>query len=196
MDKESSFLSREKVKQVLAAHDESCNVEKVFFYPSLEALVETVRGNRVWAIGEIFVCALDEQRFVIMKQIAPDSCEMMTVTHKGFHDVLTAYRFEQDELVKYVTSCVGIVFDGASLVLDEINGCYLGVHPDHPGTVVRYERHADGSPMTENACDVDHLVEKQDDLLELAFPGQQFRSYAILNAEGAVTKQWTPRRRG
>ncbi|WP_432262904.1 hypothetical protein [Cupriavidus sp. TMH.W2] len=91
---------REQVQAVLAAHGESADLSHMLHYASLDHLAETVRGSRHWGQGEIFVCAIDDARFVILKQIAPSSCEMLTLTHHGFHDVLTAYRYEQQALVE------------------------------------------------------------------------------------------------
>ncbi len=36
--------------------------------------------------------------YLIAKQVAPSSCEFMIVSHAGYHDVLTAFLFELDEL--------------------------------------------------------------------------------------------------
>lgn len=92
-------LSEAKVAEVLAAQDEGVNAA-VGCYATLDALADKVRSSRHWARGEIFTFALDDTRFVVMKQIAPSSCEMLTLTHHGYHDVLTAYRFAQQELVE------------------------------------------------------------------------------------------------
>lgn len=95
----ASFMSKDEVARLLGEQDEICNPDKVFYYDTLECLVEKVRSNRNWSQGEIFVFAGSKDRFVVMKQIAPDSCEMLTITNQGFMDVMTAYRFEQTELV-------------------------------------------------------------------------------------------------
>ncbi|MEX3556206.1 MAG: hypothetical protein VB131_06390 [Burkholderia gladioli] len=88
-----------RIREILASHGEAVAEHQVGHYPTLAKLAETVRSNKNWSEGEVFSCALDETRFVIMKQVAPASCEMVTVSHMGFHDVLTAYRYEQQELV-------------------------------------------------------------------------------------------------
>ncbi|ABO60382.1 hypothetical protein LA345_36530 (plasmid) [Burkholderia vietnamiensis] len=92
-------LAFARVREILASHGEAAAEHQVGHYSSLSTLAETVRSSKCWSEGEIFSCALDETRFVIMKQVAPASCEMVTVSHMGFHDVLTAYRYDQQELV-------------------------------------------------------------------------------------------------
>ncbi|MCA8050762.1 hypothetical protein [Burkholderia arboris] len=92
-------LAFARIREILASHGEAAAEHQVGHYPSLSKLAEAVRSSKCWSEGEIFSCALDETRFVIMKQVAPASCEMVTVSHMGFHDVLTAYRYEQQELV-------------------------------------------------------------------------------------------------
>lgn len=87
------------IEQLLAKEEEGCNPDRICFYPDLESMVALQRQNKNWSQGEIFVHAASMQRFIIMKQIAPSSCEFLTITHEGYKDVLTAYRFEQDELV-------------------------------------------------------------------------------------------------
>jgi hypothetical protein len=93
-------LSRAKVASILAGHDEHADVDKIGYYDSLDSLAAMVRSGKNWAEGEIFVSAFENDRYVIMKQVAPSSCELATYTQNGFHDVLTGYRFEQDELVE------------------------------------------------------------------------------------------------
>lgn len=93
-------LSDAQVAEVLAAQEEGTNPSKIGRYVTLDALAEKVRSSRHWDQGEIFTCALDDARFVVMKQVAPASCEMLTLTHHGYHDVLTAYRYDQQELVE------------------------------------------------------------------------------------------------
>lgn len=92
-------LTASAVSAVLASHNESCNIEQVSFYPTLEALVDTVRSSNCWAEGEVFVWAPGDTRYIIMKQVAPSSCEMLTISPTGINDVLTAYRFTSEELV-------------------------------------------------------------------------------------------------
>jgi hypothetical protein len=93
-------LSRLAVADILAGQRESCNPSKIGYYESIEALVEKVIGSKTWSSGEIFVYAQSDDRFVVMKQIAPDSCEMMTVTNRGYQDTLTAYRYTKEILVQ------------------------------------------------------------------------------------------------
>ncbi|UDM18936.1 hypothetical protein [Vogesella sp. XCS3] len=92
-------LGNAEVARILSSHDEDVDPSKIAHYPSVDDLAEKVRSSGCWGIGETFVCSLDESRYIIMKQIAPSSCEMMTITQNGFHDVLTADCYEQDELV-------------------------------------------------------------------------------------------------
>ncbi|MBN3760879.1 hypothetical protein [Burkholderia sp. Ac-20365] len=104
-------LPVEKIAAVLKEHGESCNPDRIGHYTTIDELVEKVRSSKNWERGEIFVCAIDAERFVLMKQIAPDSCEMLTLTHNGYHDVNTAYRFEQAELVGLVQQYAGVGTD-------------------------------------------------------------------------------------
>ncbi|WP_454727951.1 MULTISPECIES: hypothetical protein [Cupriavidus] len=97
-----------KVAALLAAHGEGMSPAKVGRYVTLDALAEAVRGSRQWAQGEIFTFALDDTRYVVMKQIAPAGCEMMTLTHHGLHDVLTAYRYGQQELADTLRDYLGV----------------------------------------------------------------------------------------
>lgn len=87
------------VAAILAAQNEACVVDQVSYYPSLAALADTVRSSKCWAEGEVFVWASAPDRFIIMKQVAPSSCEMLTIAPSGAKDVLTAYRFTSNELV-------------------------------------------------------------------------------------------------
>lgn len=92
-------LGNAEVARILSSHDEDVDPSKISHYATVDGLAEKVRSSGCWGIGETFVCPLGESRYIIMKQIAPSSCEMMTITQNGFHDVLTANRYEQDELV-------------------------------------------------------------------------------------------------
>lgn len=100
-------LNHQAIAKILAAHDEACSEQKIGHYATLGELAAKVRSSKNWSIGEVFACALEHGQFVIMKQIAPSSCEMMTVTQNGFHDVLTASRFEQQELVDQLLGYIG-----------------------------------------------------------------------------------------
>jgi hypothetical protein len=92
-------LSPDQVSAVLASHNESFSAEQLSYYPSLETLAATVRGSRSWAEGEIFVWAPSATVYVILKQVAPSSCELMTITPTGYQDVLTGWKFETADLV-------------------------------------------------------------------------------------------------
>lgn len=100
-------LDAARVIEIMAVHQETVRAEQIGFYPSLDALAEKVRSSRHWSEGETFVCGPADDQYVIMRQIAPASCEMMTVTQNGFHDVNTAYRYSQDELVRLLQEYVG-----------------------------------------------------------------------------------------
>lgn len=79
----------------LAEYDLHPDVSQVHRYDSVEALAAKAAGGRSWAMGETFV--VDEgDRFVIAHQLAPSSCEMAVISHKGWHDVVTAYRVGAD----------------------------------------------------------------------------------------------------
>ena len=66
--------------------------------------VQAILASKSWAEGQVFVHSGEDGNFVVMKQVAPASCEMMTITNQGYMDVVTAYRFEQQELVDEVRS--------------------------------------------------------------------------------------------
>ncbi|CAG9184133.1 hypothetical protein LMG32289_05525 [Cupriavidus pampae] len=100
-------LSDAQIAAVLAAQGEGMSPAKVGRYPTLDALVARAGGSRHWAEGEIFSFALDDTRFVVMKQIAPASCEMMTFTQNGFHTVLSAYRYTPQELADALMGYMG-----------------------------------------------------------------------------------------
>ena len=93
-------LSLDKVREILAEQEEVCHPEKIGYYPDIRSLAEKVRSSKIWSQGEVFVYADNNQRFIVMKQIAPSSCEMLTISNTGFQDVLTAYRFELEELIE------------------------------------------------------------------------------------------------
>lgn len=96
---EPRTLTLEFVREVLARQDEPVSENHMGHYTSISALAEKVRSSKCWTQGEVFCCAIDADRFIVMKQIAPSSCEMLTLTQNGFQDVITAYRYGQDELV-------------------------------------------------------------------------------------------------
>lgn len=96
---ESPDLTRAQVARLLASQDESCDLSRVSYYATLEALATTVTRSTHWALGEVFVCALDADRYIVMKQVAPSSCEMLVLSNVGFCDVISANRYGNDELV-------------------------------------------------------------------------------------------------
>ena len=93
-------MPREAVVDALAAQGEGSSAGNIGYYEDLRTLAAKVSGSRNWSEGEIFVFAESRNHFVVMKQVAPASCEMFTVTNAGFHDVLTAYRYGVDELTQ------------------------------------------------------------------------------------------------
>lgn len=95
-----AILSHRAVSDILSGQRESCSTERIGYYESLDALVDKVSGTKNWRYGEVFVYAEAPEKFVIMKQIAMDSCEMLTVTNAGFQDVITAYRYPKIELTQ------------------------------------------------------------------------------------------------
>ena len=98
-------MDHRQVAQVLAsAAEESCNPSQIGYYETLVDLVKKVRSSRTWQVGEVFVHCSTPDSFVVMKQVAPASCEMLTISQNGFHDVLTAFRFEEAELLATLQS--------------------------------------------------------------------------------------------
>lgn len=114
-----AVLPRQRVAEILAAQQESCRPESIGYYDSIASLAEKTRSSTCWAMGEVFVYAEHESRFVVMKQIAPDSCEMLIVTSMGCMDVLTACAFSQEELVatleQFMQQCVDSAEEGAGM---------------------------------------------------------------------------------
>lgn len=96
-------LPPQAVACILKGHDEECDTHRLCYYPSVEVLARQVRSSKHWTMGEVFVYVESASRYIVMKQIAPSSCEMLTITKQGVADVLTAYRYEQDDLVGYLT---------------------------------------------------------------------------------------------
>lgn len=99
-DQDSSpLLPQAAVVAILAKQGETCSERSICYYPNVSILAAQLRSSRCWAMGEVFVYAPTPDRYLVIKQVAPSSCEMLTVTAAGTADVLTAYRYEQDELV-------------------------------------------------------------------------------------------------
>ncbi|CAN7648049.1 hypothetical protein LJR129_005046 [Acidovorax sp. LjRoot129] len=96
-------LPKDQVVKALASCDEHCSEEHIFYYPTIESLAQKVRSSNVWSAGEVFVFVESPTRFIVMMQVAPSSCEMLTVSQSGFCDVLTAYRIDHSELVSMLT---------------------------------------------------------------------------------------------
>ena len=89
----SKLLSTERIWNILADQDETCDERRVCYYPNIETLARQVRSSKCWTMGEVFVYVESAHRFIVMKQIAPSSCEMLTICQAGYCDVLTAYRY-------------------------------------------------------------------------------------------------------
>lgn len=100
-------MSPEAVVLRMAQLGERVFPESIGFYDSLNALAEKVRGSKNWEQGETFVYAESEHRYLILCQVAPSSCEMMVASNKGFHDIVTAYRYGQDELTSQLKGYLG-----------------------------------------------------------------------------------------
>lgn len=100
-------LPLQQIRAVLAKQGESFDEAHVSHYRSISELAETVRSQKNWSMGEVFSCAIDADRFLVMKQVAPASCEMLTISQQGFHDVLTAYRYSQADLVAQLSAYAG-----------------------------------------------------------------------------------------
>ncbi|RTL35844.1 MAG: hypothetical protein EKK53_23900 [Burkholderiales bacterium] len=97
---ESPDLTRTQVANLLAAQDEPCDASRVSYYPALEELAATVARSACWAQGEVFVYAKNAKRYIVMKQVAPSSCEMLVLSNVGYCDVISANRYGHDELVE------------------------------------------------------------------------------------------------
>lgn len=94
-----SHLTPEAVRTVLASQDEDCP-NCIGYYSSLQELATKLCGSKHWEIGEVFVFADSPNRFVVMKQLAPDSSEWLTLSERGYEDVLSAGLFSPLELVQ------------------------------------------------------------------------------------------------
>lgn len=100
------------IKAILESQGEGCNESRIGYYASVDALVEAVRSSKNWEEGEVFVFSYSPSKWVVMKQVAPAGCEMLIITNTSVKDVLTAYRFEQDELVALVRKYMDFDPDG------------------------------------------------------------------------------------
>lgn len=96
------YMPLDVINTIFADYGEIATERHTGYYPSIDALVEKVRGSKHWEMGECFVYASKPDRYLILLQIAESGCEMMVVTQNGFHDVLTASAFNQSELLKQV----------------------------------------------------------------------------------------------
>lgn len=96
-------LQPNEVAAILASQDETCP-STIGYYPSIEALAKTARGQKSWAMDEVFVYAASRKLYLVLKQIAPSSCEMLTITANGVQDVISAYHCSQEELVDCLQS--------------------------------------------------------------------------------------------
>lgn len=94
-------LGRDAIQALLARDfDESVSRDHICYYESVEELARVAGGYKCWSYGEVFVHVKDAQHYLILCQIAPASCEMLTISQAGFVDVMTAYRYEEAELVQ------------------------------------------------------------------------------------------------
>ena len=99
----ADILDQGKIRLVLEAVGETAYADKICYYETLDLLVEKIRSSKHCDQGEIFVYVKSADDYVVVKQVAPSSCEMMVVTKHGIWDVVTAYRFEQQELLAAIT---------------------------------------------------------------------------------------------
>jgi len=114
-----SNLPREAVAEVLAEHGESCAVDKIGYYPSVQSLAAKTSSSKWWSQGEVFVYAQSDRAFIIMKQIAPSSCEMLTISQSGVNDVLSAHAIGQAELVELLQGYL----DTTDVISKDYSGC-------------------------------------------------------------------------
>jgi hypothetical protein len=101
------LLSPQEVVAHVCACGESCSVGSIGYYRSIDMLAAKVRSSRHWAYGETFVWAASPEQYLVLSQIAPDSCELMAVTPAGIKDVVTGYRFSQEDLVQQLLAPAG-----------------------------------------------------------------------------------------
>lgn len=93
-------VPRGSVVQMVKAQDGSCSANSVCYYPSMDALAMKARSSRHWECGTTMVWAASSSKYLILNQVAPDSCEFMVLAPHGFADVLTCCRYEQEELTQ------------------------------------------------------------------------------------------------
>ena len=93
-------VPRVKVAELVRDREESCTPELVVYYPSIEALAMKARSSCHWERGTTMVWAASPKKYLILNQTAPAGCEFMVLTPRGFADVLTCHRYDQDELTQ------------------------------------------------------------------------------------------------
>lgn len=91
------LLHPDAVRAILASQEEGCP-ECIGYYGSLQELATKLCGSMHWALGQVFVFAESDSRFIVMKQIAPDSSEWLTLSARGYEDVLSANLFAPEDL--------------------------------------------------------------------------------------------------
>lgn len=94
-----THLPRETIVERLRALGEPAHADRVCYYDTLDEMVGKARSSRHWSEGEIFAWAESPERYVVFRQVAPDSCEMFAITERGYLDTFTAYRFSSAELM-------------------------------------------------------------------------------------------------
>lgn len=99
-------LPRESVAHQVRAQDGTCSADGICYYPSIEALAMKARSSRNWQQGTTMVWAASATTYLILNQVAPDSCEFMVLTPGGFADVLSCQRYDQDELTQQLLTYV------------------------------------------------------------------------------------------
>ena len=93
-------MPRESVATMVKEQDGACNAQSVCYYPSIDALAMKARSSRHWERGTTMVWASSPTKYLILNQVAPDSCEFMVLTPRGFADVLSCHRYGQDDLTQ------------------------------------------------------------------------------------------------
>lgn len=93
---------RDEVAELVRNAGGSCSPGLVCYYPSIDALALKAHSSRHWALGTTMVWAPKHGEFVVLNQVAPDSCEFMLLTPKGVQDVLSCSRYDQDGLVEQI----------------------------------------------------------------------------------------------
>jgi len=107
-------LPRDQVAQLIRDLDEACDPDSVCYYTSIDALAMKARSSRHWERGTTMVWASSPSKYLVLNQIAPDSCEFMVVLPHGAEDVLTCHRFDSEALTQKLLSYVELMEEAAA----------------------------------------------------------------------------------